>query len=87
VPQITALQNPALQQVFTQSSYLDIRQWLLLRCRACSCAALAEIGFSVKKIYAAVFCVSPNFVEVVIFDLSSANLPQSMVIEWFILLR
>jgi hypothetical protein len=29
---------------------------------------LDEMGLSVKKIYAAVLCVSPNFIEVVIFD-------------------
>jgi hypothetical protein len=45
------------------------------------------MGLSVKKIYAAVFCASPNFVEVVIFYLSSANLPQPLVIEWHLSLR
>jgi hypothetical protein len=86
-PQIMPPQNPALQHIFSRPCYSDIRQWLLLRCRASSCVALARLDSRVKKIYAAVFCTSPNFIEVVISDLSSANLPQSLVIDGFILLR
>ena len=45
------------------------------------------MDLSVKKIYAAFFANTLIFHVLVIFDRSSVNLPQSMVIDWHMSLR